>query len=240
MKQDKQFKYIIVAVIIGALVTPFLVTFFVSYNILHYVNTDNQWIGFWGNYFGSILGGIIGGLFTILVLNKTLNDNKESLVTTFRNGKISQDNRELLDFCNYLITKKVIFDLDFEEAIYDSVTVHTMNKKTAKSDAYIGISKEIFFKMDTYKSKHHLATAELNEILLQLILKEEEIYLTIHRDDLIKMLEKLSEEWGKYFKQILSCKFDSTCLEYSSVVDLYNNCDNLLDKHIKCLISNKK
>lgn len=69
----KHWRPLVVTLLLVLLVgAPFLVTVFVSFDVLHYVNRDNQWIGFWGNYFG----GIIGGIITVIIFNWTIENNK--------------------------------------------------------------------------------------------------------------------------------------------------------------------
>lgn len=73
IKKDRcKWYWIIIGIAVVVAIIPFCVTLAVSLNVLKYVDTDNQWIGFWGNYFG----GIVGAIITVLVFKWTIKNNR--------------------------------------------------------------------------------------------------------------------------------------------------------------------
>lgn len=82
---------------------PIVVAIGVSLPILRCIDNTSPWIGFWGSYVGSIFGGII----TLIVLKKTLDNNKDILDKTIQaESKKDEQNRKLIfldDICDQFI-----------------------------------------------------------------------------------------------------------------------------------------
>lgn len=92
-----QNKKLIFICAIAVLIPPIIIAIFVSLPILPKLTNSNDWIGFWGGYVGSIFGGII----TLIVLQKTLKSNEETLNRTLSAEKDKENyNRKLAFFDN--------------------------------------------------------------------------------------------------------------------------------------------
>ena len=142
------------------LIVPMVVVVVTTANIIN-VNTDSQWVSFWGNYLGALIGGGISGGITLYVLVKTLSDNAQNLKLTFDDNKKAQDRKEIVDFCNYLISKKTKFAQEYENSVYKANLYKVFEKNPQKNkescDTYI-----------EFINAHHMAKATLYEIMEQL------------------------------------------------------------------------
>lgn len=83
----------------------------------HWLETNNEWIGYWGGY----LGAIIGGLVTLYVMRETNKDARKNLEDSFKEEKqrMAEEKRrkfndEILDlsFDYYIKIISVLTDLD--------------------------------------------------------------------------------------------------------------------------------
>ena len=65
---------IAIIIVVVAMITPAIIGWGVSQDILNDWTNDNDWIGFWGSYIGTIMGSSV----TLLVLWSTLEDNRQA------------------------------------------------------------------------------------------------------------------------------------------------------------------
>ena len=92
MKNNWKILAIVIAV---SIITPIIIGFGVSQDILNDWTNDNDWIGFWGSYVGTLIGSGI----TLLVLWSTLEDNKHARE---REEKLSYYNNLIETIATYL------------------------------------------------------------------------------------------------------------------------------------------
>lgn len=126
---DKGKKIILgLAAILLIVVIPLIVTMMVSFDVLHYVNTDNSWIGFWGSYLGAVMGGCI----TLYVLQKTIKANNSNLDKTLaaEKEKVLRDEKE--KFCDEVCKMALNCSVDFSEYITSIANGDQINLETSK------------------------------------------------------------------------------------------------------------
>lgn len=126
-------------IVITILLIPVVIAFCVSANWIRWpkIEGHNDWIGFWGSYTGAIIGGII----TLIVLNKTLEEN--------RNTKIGEEKRE---FFRKLIEDVTYMDI-YPKRILNALTENTNKEYIKVVQEYNRRALEMKLRIEIEKSK---------------------------------------------------------------------------------------
>lgn len=105
----KYWKIFTIAIFLS-IITPIIIGFGVSQDILNDWTNDNDWIGFWGSYAGAVIGSIV----TLLVLWRTLEDNR-----------LAREREEKVNYYNNLINTIALYLTDLD--IYLSSIIQLVN-----------------------------------------------------------------------------------------------------------------
>lgn len=186
---------IFISVIVAAgfilCIVPLGVSITTSVHLLN-VDTESQWISFWGNYLGALLGGGISGTITLYVLIKTLKDNENSLKLTFENNKKEETRKEIVDFCNYLISKKADFAQKYESSVYKAQEV--LIYKNSELDEEKQLDKHMEF-----VEIQHSGKVVLCEIVEQInVRKNDARYCTQSSKDVVDIANETYEKFKKF------------------------------------------
>lgn len=191
----------IALVLVVLMFVPLGVTALVSFEVLHYVEVSNDWIGFWGSY----LGALIGGAITLFVLHKTLQSNKETLEVTMNGDQARQKRNEVIAFCDYSAkqTSKIIENV--EKSLYEGINVRRSSVK--KQEEKI----EMFFDFSTQICSTKVLLTEL-DIQLE-IRNEQEVYLPEKNKIMAELCMQLHQKLGEYYKFVLETTDDISSVD---------------------------
>lgn len=162
--------------------TPLVIAIGVSLPIFSYVDNSSPWIGFWGSYVGSIFGGVI----TLIVLQKTLNNNKEILDKTIQIEREKEERNRKLMFLDDICEK-------IQGLSFDMLTC--MHEKDAEKMAMLYISAEILsVKLKSRQDEY----INCDKLIKQLKLLSEKYY-DFHN---VMFVEKKNSEEEKFLREI--------------------------------------
>lgn len=143
-KRVAQISVAFLAISLTLFFVPFIVGCITSGSLLNF-NTESQWISFWGNYMGALIGGTISGCITLVVMVKTLEDNKKDRKRWFCDN--------IIELCISISNNAAKVTLETQKFLQSAKEVHHYESILLKNQILDDIWKVITkleAKRDTY------------------------------------------------------------------------------------------
>ena len=183
----KEWKIFII--IIVSIITPIIIGWGVSQDILNEWTNSNDWIGFWGNYAGAVIGSFV----TLFVMYETNRSGREDLEISIKHNKEMEERQEKLKFCELIIGKVASLTENVEETVYRAHDSRNFNDSVEH--------------LQSFSKQFRMTRAVTLELYMYFeIKKEQNNYIPEQTGKIAELLSELHEKLEEYYEEFLQDK----------------------------------